>query len=557
MPYTPRDLRAPRLAGLALRTFAALVDTPGLGNVLRGQLLTQVGIHRLRAADVRDLSPARPHWLGALPAGELRAGPDAPAVPDPGAPTTAGFASPAIADYRAAYRDGRTDPVAVARAVLAARARLDAVTPPLRAFIAMDEADLLAQAEASAARLRAGAPLSFLDGVPIAVKDELDQAGYPTTVGTAFLGRTAALADATVVARLRAAGALLVGKTNMHELGIGVTGINPNHGAARNPHDPTRVTGGSSSGSAAAAAAGFCPVAIGADGGGSIRIPAALCGMVGLKPTFGRVSEHGAAPLCWNVAHVGPMGAHAVDVAAVYGLVAGPDPADPGSLAQPAVRLPGTRLDGPRLDGLRVGVMSPWFDAAEPAVVEAARALLGRLGVTLVEIDLPDPDLARLAQLVIIVGEMSASQLCYPGAAYGPDTGLNFSLARGLTSADYVQALRLRAGLADGWRAAFDRVDLIATPSTACTAAPIRADALASGESDIGLLDRIMRFAPAANLFGFPAITIPAGYDADHLPIGLQLMGRPWAEDVLLGLAIRAAPLVERRKPAVWADLGV
>ncbi|MFN7145436.1 MAG: amidase family protein, partial [Myxococcota bacterium] len=272
MPYTPRDLRAPRLAGLPLRAFSALVDLPGVGGLLRAQMLDQVGMPRLRAAPVGEASPQRPAWLSAHEG--------APGEPDPveapAAPDTAGFRHASISDYRAAYAAGRADPVSVARAILDARAALDQGDRPLRAFVAMSEEDLLAQAEASAARHRAGAPLSWLDGVPIAVKDELDQAAYPTTVGTSFLGGAPVPHDASVVARLRAAGALLVGKTNMHELGIGVTGINPHHGAARNPHDPGHVTGGSSSGSAAAAAAGFCPVAIGADGGGSIRIPSAL-----------------------------------------------------------------------------------------------------------------------------------------------------------------------------------------------------------------------------------------------------------------------------------------
>jgi Asp-tRNA(Asn)/Glu-tRNA(Gln) amidotransferase A subunit family amidase len=549
MPYSPRAVRAPRLAGAALSAFSALLQLPGLGAAVRGQLLTQVGIPKLRGAPVGDATPLRPEWLSARASGEPAAG-TAPAVPAPPTPDTAGYKHPSIADYANAYRAGRIDPVAVARAVLSARTRLDSGPTPHRAFIAMDEADLLAQAEASAARHRAGAPLGWLDGVPIAVKDELDQAGYPTTVGTSFLGKSAAAHDATVVARLRAAGALLIGKTNMHELGIGVTGINPHHGATRNAYDPGRITGGSSSGSATAAAAGFSPVAIGADGGGSIRVPAALCGMVGLKATWGRISEHGAAPLCWTVGHVGPIGAHAADVAAIYGLIAGPDHRDAGTLVQPAVRLP----DPSSLGRVRVGVMDAWFDHADREVVDICRALLGRLGVDLVPIDLPDPDLTRLAHLVVIVGEMSASQLPYPGAPYGPDTAINFSLGRGLLASDYAHALRVRSVVADGWRRVFEQVDVVATPTTGCTAAPIRPGA-EGGESDLELLDRIMRFAHAPNLLGFPAISIPAGYDASGLPVGLQLIGRPWAEDTLLALAMRAGPLVERRAPKLQAGL--
>ena len=145
-------------------------------------------------------------------------------------------------------------------------------------------------------------PIGPLDGVPVSVKAELDQIGYGTTVGTSFLGKTPATQDATPVAKLREAGAILIGKTNMHEIGMGVTGLNLHHGVPRNPYRTDSYTGGSSSGSAASVAAGFCPISIGADGGGSIRIPAAFCGGVGLKATYGRVSEHGAAPLCWSAA---------------------------------------------------------------------------------------------------------------------------------------------------------------------------------------------------------------------------------------------------------------
>jgi Asp-tRNA(Asn)/Glu-tRNA(Gln) amidotransferase A subunit family amidase len=224
----------------------------------------------------------------------------------------------------------------VAERALAAIA--DSQQNGLSIFVAWEQADLLAQATASAQRLREGRPLSPLDGVPVAVKDELDLRGFGTSVGTRFLGKQPAAEDSTAVARLRAAGALLLGKVNMHEIGIGVTGQNPHHGTVRNPYDPQRHTGGSSSGSAAAVAAGFCPIAIGADGGGSIRIPASLCGVVGLKPTYGRVSETGAAPLDWSVAHIGPLGATARDVALGYAAIAGLT-GDPNTLHQPALTL--------------------------------------------------------------------------------------------------------------------------------------------------------------------------------------------------------------------------
>ncbi len=223
-------------------------------------------------------------------------------------------------------------------------------------------------------RIRSGHPLSLLDGVPVAVKDEIDMKPYPTTVGTRFLGAAPAAEDSTVVARLRAAGALLVGKANMHEIGINPNGANAHYGMVRNPYDVRCDPGGSSSGSSAAVAAGLVPVAIGADGGGSIRIPAALCGIVGLKSTFGRVSEFGAAPLCWSVAHLGPLTASVEDAALTYGLVAGPDPSDPNTLVQPPVTLAGwNRTD---LHGVRLGVYRDWFEHAAPEVVQTCKAML-------------------------------------------------------------------------------------------------------------------------------------------------------------------------------------
>jgi Asp-tRNA(Asn)/Glu-tRNA(Gln) amidotransferase A subunit family amidase len=479
-------------------------------------------------------------------------------LPEPARPE--GFFPPTVGDLARAYRERRTDPVAIAERVLANCARAEALTPPLRAMLAQDAEDVHAQAWAAAARLARGEALSPLDGIPVVVKDELDQRGYPTTVGTRFLGaRGPAADDAEAVARLRAAGAVLIGKANMHEIGLGVTGVNPHHGAARNPHAPERITGGSSSGPAAAVAAGLCPLAVGADGGGSIRIPAALCGAVGLKPTWGRVSERGAAPLCWSVAHVGPIAASARDAALGYLLMAGPDPADPNTWGQPAPTLDGFgRSD---LRGVRLGVYEPWFRDAEPAVVEACQRgleILERAGAERVAVSLPELALLRVVHMVTIVSEMAASQLEYHAAHrkdYGGDTRLNLALANRLTAADYVHAQRLRTRLAGHFHAALAQVDALATPTTACAALPIPRDALRAGESDLASLERIMRFAPAANLTGLPAISVPAGFTPEGLPVGLQLIGRMWEEHRLLTWAAVIESQTPRRQPKVWFDL--
>ena len=469
-----------------------------------------------------------------------------------------GFHFPGVDDFTQAYREGRATPERVAERFLAQRGQSEHDTPPLRAFIAIDRDDVIAQARASGARWRAGTPLGAFDGVPVAVKDELDQAGYPTTAGTSFIGSECATVDATVVARLRAAGALLVGKANMHELGINVTGLNPHHGTTRNPYDDRYHTGGSSSGPATIVASGLAPVAIGADGGGSIRMPAAMCGIVGLKPTFGRISEHGAFPLCWSLAHIGPMTASVRDCARAYELIAGPDPLDPLSLGHPAVEID----DAPPADlrGVTLGVYWPWFRHASPDVVERCEALLRELverGAVLREIEIEELDLQRIAHIVTITSEMLAAMTPY-GARRGEcglDARANLASARGSSAVDYVNAQRVRTRAIATFQRALFRVDAIITPATGVTAPRINPAAQPHGESDLSTTTEIMRFAFSSNLTGHPAISFPAGYDAGGLPVGMQAIGRPWGERVLLRIAAAAELIVERQAPRRWYPL--
>ena len=550
--YDLKPLKAPRSAGALLRALVGVIETPGLRAPLLRKLLADAGVGRLRETPAEDSlppGPALPVPAASFPAcGDLLQRAVAAAPPD-------GFPHDTVAGLAAAFRDGSLTPSDEAERVLDATRDSEQRTPPMRFFIAQDEADVRAQAAASTERHRAGKPLGPFDGVPVAVKDELDQTPYPTTVGTRFLGAAPATEDAEVVARLRAAGAVLVGKTNMHEMGIGVTGLNPHHGAARNPHDPSRATGGSSSASAAIVAAGLCPVAVGADGGGSIRIPAGLCGVVGLKATFGRVSEHGAAPLCWSLAHVGPLAASAGDAALAYAVMAGPDPRDPNSLNQPAPTLAG--FDAGDLAGLRMGVFRPWFEDAEPDVVRICEDALRGLqdaGAELREVTIPELGLLATVHLVTIASEMAAAHITYDAEHrrhYGHDTRLTLAIARHFGARDYVHAQRLRPRLLRHFTRVLADVDVIVTPATGQTAPPIAQDALATGESDIEKLGRIMRFAQPANVTGLPAISFPAGYDEAGLPVGLQVMGRAWEEHTLLRFAAVAERFVARRAPAV------
>lgn len=554
MAYQNKPVPAPRLAGAGLRAFARLVEQPVGGRIVRDQLLRQLGLDTLRATRVDGM----PLDAGPLPAdaAAFPADPDEP----PDAPLHRALAIDPPPDRSAfalhrAYRAGRTDPVAVAEGFLAALELSESQSPPLRALIAQYPADLRAQATASAARWARGAPLGPLDGVPVPVKDEIDQRPYPTTAGTR-LPVAEATTDSTPVARLRAAGALLVGKANMHELGSGLTGINPHWGTPHNPYDSRRICGGSSSGSAAAVAAGLAPVAIACDGGGSIRMPAAFCGVVGLKATYGRVSHHGAADLIWSTAHTGPIGTTVADVALAYLTIAGPDRADPRSLSQPPPHVNG--FDNPDLVGVTLGVDPDWFDAAEPDVVAVCRSRIDRLkalGATVVPIDLPDLDLIQLAHVVLIGVEMATSQqVAYDTdrRVFSHETRVSMALSRGLLATDYVHAQRLRSRLIHQWLRATHGLDAVLTPTTGRTAPVLQADAELLGESDLGLAAQIMRFMPPGNLLGFPAISVPAGYDEEGLPIGLQIMGRPFMEHTLLRLARHVEASVPWRQPARW-----
>lgn len=560
MSYDIVPVKAPRAAGGLLKVLCRVMENPLTGALLSRKLLTQVGIMDLRGTPCDDPPwPLEETWgKGEIPDFDRET-----VVAQAGSLTHQSpedsFRFATAADFVKAYTEGSTDPVAVAQRILDATSQSEGLSPPMRAFIAQDKTDILTMAAASTERYRAGNSLGPLDGVPVAVKDEVDQAPYPTTVGTRFLGREPTTADACLVERLRAAGALLIGKANMHEIGLGVTGVNPHHGAARNPYDPGHATGGSSSGPAAALAMGLCPLAVGADGGGSIRIPSSFCGVVGLKPTFGRMSERGAAPLCFSLAHVGPMGATVGDVALGYALMAGPDPADGNSLHQPAPHL--ADLDGSDLSGVRIGVPRQWFEDADPEVASACRETVSALesaGAVTQDVDIPELALLRSVHLVTIVTEMATAHLGHYAAhrrEYGFDTRMNLAMARRLSAYDYAHAQRLRTRICGHFHRLLEQVDVLATPATGRTAPAIPDDTLVTGESNLPMTTRIMLYAPAANLTGLPAVSFPAGYDAAGLPVGCQLMGRHWDEALLLRMAAVAERHTVRRPPKVHFEL--
>ncbi len=553
--YDLESLNLPRLVGLPLKLFAEAVENPVTARALLGTLQKNAGVGKLRALKVDEpptYHPLHPPSDAGEPLRDISRWFEARQPERKDVP----FAT--VRDYARAYRSSEITPEEVAEKVLQAIAESDAGEEPLRAFIAIDQDEVMKQAREATRRFKEGRPLGPMDGVPVAVKDEMDMVPYGTTVGTKFLGRSPAREDATVVARMRAAGAVLLGKTNMHEIGISVTGLNPHHGVARNPYAPDHFTGGSSSGSAAAVAAGFCPVAIGADGGGSIRIPSSFCGVVGLKGTFGRVSGYGAAPLDWTVGHLGPIAATAEDAAIAYAIMAGPDPRDPLSLSHPDVSLEG--FDDPSLNGLKLGVYVPWFEHAEEETVRICKGALENLksaGAEVVEITIPELDPARLAHALIILSEMASAMDRYYGEHrrdFGLETRVSLALARSFTARDYVQSQRVRTRSIRLFLDALSQVDVIVTPTTALPAPKIPPDALPEGESDLSKVTEIMRFAFPANLTGLPAITFPAGYTQEGLPVGLQVMGKPWSEALLLRVARTAERFVARVRPKEFHD---
>jgi len=301
-------------------------------------------------------------------------------------------------------------------------------------------------------------------------------------------------------------------------------------------------------------AGGTGPGSIGADGGGSIRIPASFCGVVGLKATYGRVSEFGAAPLDWSIAHVGPLAGSATDAALTYALIAGPDPKDPTSLLQPDPTLTGWNSD---LKGMKIGVYWPWFRHADAETVAACEAMLKeyeKMGCEIVEITIPDLEANRIAHSVSILTEMAQAMNATYDKHYKEhalDVRINLALARQFKATDYLISQRIRTRMINHFNNAFKHVDVILSPTTGVTAPEIKKGALPDGESDLSTTVEIMRFVTAANLTGLPAITFPVGYTQKGLPIGLQVMGKAWDEATLLRMALAAEKIVERKAPQV------
>ena len=441
-------------------------------------------------------------------------------------------------------RDGAISSLELTRAALE---RIAALNSGTHAFITVTDDRALALAEAADRALASGEDRGALHGIPISLKDLIDTAGVRTTAASRVFEDRVPAEDACVVERLRAAGAVLVGKTNLHELAFGVTNVNPHYGAARNPWDLERMSGGSSGGSAASVALSMALGSLGSDTGGSIRIPSALCGTVGLKPTYGRVSVRGVIPLSPSLDHVGPIARTVADAALLLEAVAGHDPGDPFSADAPVGRY-SQQLEG-GVAGMRLGVpRDAFFHRLEPGVasaVETALDALGGLGAERVEVGVPDTDGYEAIFKAIATAEVferHEERLRSSPGMYGDDVRERIAAGKELRAVDYVRAQRERRALTAAVDAVLRSVDLLALPALPITAPAVDQTAIEWADGNETVLHALTRMTRLANLTGLPAISVPCGFSDAGLPIGLQMIGRRFDEARVL----RAAHAHER-----------
>ena len=474
------------------------------------------------------------------------------------------------ADLAAAVRSGARSAVDVLEEHLAV---IDAGEPEIHAFNLVTREQARERAAEVDRAVADGQDPGLLAGVPVALKDNLCTRGVPTTCSSRILEGWLPPYDATVVTRLRRAGAVTVGKTNMDEFAMGSSTEASAFGPTRNPHNTGRVPGGSSGGSAAAVAAGFAPLALGSDTGGSIRQPAALCGVVGMKPTYGTVSRYGLVAFASSLDQIGPLATTVADAALLFDVIGGHDPADSTSLNRPMPRVLSVLDDG--VQGLTIGVLTEFLDGADPDVVarvrQAAEALTSA-GARVEEVSVPEVVLGLSAYYLIAPGEASSNLARYDGVRYGlrvdaEDTAAmntatrsagfgaevkrrimlgTYVLSAGYMDAYYNQALRVRTRIIAGFDTAYRRYDALLGPTAPTTAFELgskTSDPLTMYLSDVCTIP--------SNLAGHPAVSVPFGAGDDGLPVGVQLLGPALGESTLF----KVAAVVEAAAPPLPAPV--
>ncbi|KAL9321336.1 hypothetical protein ACSQ67_013175 [Phaseolus vulgaris] len=586
--YEREVVQAPHLTGFVLRLFVRILELPLIGRMIINVLKKQNKFDQIL---LHTVIPEEPMFKPEYPPQEAELG--VVVLEEDGRPedrvesalkclphydaaefwenSHASFRYWKIRDYAYAYRSRKVTPSLVAEHIISIIEKNGGNKPPTPLLISFVAEEVRKQAAASTQRFEAGNPLSILDGIFIAIKDDVDCYPYPSNGGSTWMHEVRTVKkDAVCVSRLRSCGVIFVGKANMHEVGMGTTGNNPHYGTARNPHALDRYTGGSSSGSAAIVASGICSAALGTDGGGSVRIPSSLCGVVGLKTTYGRTSMEGSLCESGTVEIIGPIASSVEDVMLVYAAMLGASPANRISLRPSPPCLPtlSSNDHSNALGSLRIGKYTPWFNDVDSTEIsdkceDALNLLLKEHGCEMIEIVIPELFEMQTAHVVSIGSETlcSLNPDCEDGKnvklAY--DTRTSFALFRAFTAADYVAAQCLRRRNMYYHMEIFKKVDVIVTPTTGMTAPRIPPSALKSGETDMHTAANLMQFIVAGNLLGLPAISVPVGYDKEGLPIGLQIMGGPWAEATILRVASEVEKLCgetkKKKKPASYYDV--
>lgn len=443
----------------------------------------------------------------------------------------------------------RSQQVSPDELVKACARQIERLNARLNAFITVIDPQEVIKAQWPAT----GQPVSHaLRGIPLAVKDLFDTAGVRTTIGSKFFADHVPAQDAFVVEKLKQAGALIMGKTNTHEIALGITGNNPHYGTARNPWDPERIPGGSSSGSAIAVATGMALGALGTDTGGSIRIPASLCGVVGFKPTFGRVSLRGVFPLSWNLDHVGPITKTVKDAALLLQVIAIYDPLDPASIKMLTSDYTNHLQDD--IKGRKIALaVGEFIEAADADVLHAVREaakVFESCGCHVEEVDVSWLQEAALANKLMTQSDgatVHRDRLREHPEMFGEDIRRRLQDGANTPLADYILARRVQTEVKKRFERFFETYDFLLLPST-----PIPAPTI-EGHDAVEQAGRLTRFTAPFNLAGLPALSLPCGFTDAGLPIGLQIVGRAWGDAKVLnaGYAYEEATSWHKRLPTL------
>ncbi|KAG5548331.1 hypothetical protein RHGRI_013884 [Rhododendron griersonianum] len=509
--YEPEAIQAPHLTGTSLKVFVNVVEAPLIGSMITTSLKKKNNITEVYAEPcvVGLEEDGKPEDRVDL---ALKCLPHFDAASNWTGDSPTSFRYWKIRDYAYAYRSKLATPSMVAERFISAMEEFSSKEPPTPLLISFDAEEVRKQAAASTQRFEEGNSLSILDGIFVAIKDDIDCYPHPSKGGTTWFHEVRPVKkDAVSVSR-----------------------------TTRNPHSPDRYTGGSSSGPAAIVASGLCSAALGTDGGGSVRIPSSLCGVVGLKTTYGRTDMKGSLCNAGTVEIIGPIASNVEDVMLVYAAILGSSPCDRISLkpAPPCLPNLSSHESSNALGLLRLGKYTEWFnDVFSTDISEICGKILNML-VEKHGCELAVPFLYR-----------KDVKLTY-------DTRTNLAFFRSFTASDYVAAQRLRRRIMYHHMEIFKKVDVIVTPTTGMTAPIIPLSALKSGETNMQVSGNLMRFIIAGNLLGLPAISVPVGYDKQGLPIGLQLIGPPWGEASILRLAAAVEELCadSKKKPLQFYD---